>query len=219
MLTNYDRFARLGLKMNPFGTLLPDDWMNIAIMPPQLETLLAQGVKNIQLLGDKGRGKSTLLRLLVRHFQAQGERIAYEYLPYGKRHFETRLHDLDTFALDEAQRLWWHERARLIIRTRKKRLLLGSHMDYSRLIPLETLHVAQLTDMPHIKRILTRRIAYFSVHTPQIDFTDDAVEVLWLRFKDDLRSMDAFLYTLFQRLESPISLTAALLWRADDKLT
>ncbi|RMG76082.1 MAG: hypothetical protein D6711_04995 [Chloroflexi bacterium] len=217
MLTNYNRFTRLGLKMNPFGTLTHQDWLNITIIPPRLEALLAQGAQNIQLLGDKGRGKSTLLRAIVHYLKGQGDRIAYEYLPVGQRRFYTQLSHLDTFALDEAQRLWWHERARLRLYTRHKRLLLGSHVDYSRWFPLYTLHVAELTDLEHVRRILTRRIAYFSLDTPLIHLTDDAIESLWIHFQDDLRSMDAFLYDVFQRIDAPTSIDAVFLWGTHDK--
>ena len=74
----------LGLRKNPFGALTPEEWVAVTVPPPILQTVLLDGFEHLQIIGDKGRGKSTTLRWLCHHFQSQGCKVAYERLPRWK---------------------------------------------------------------------------------------------------------------------------------------
>lgn len=217
MLGDHGRFQRLGLKRNPFGTLTDAEQLEAIVTPPAIDQLRANGIVNWQILGDRGRGKSTTLRLLMHHLTLDGVRIAYESVPIGDRTYKTETHHLDAFALDEAQRLNILERRRLFRFARTRPLLIGSHADFSgwfaaRNLSLNTVYAAKLTDRAHIETILSRRLAMFTLPgNAPMQFTPEAIDYLWQRFRDDIRSMEHHLYRVFQRIETAQSITVQAL--------
>ena len=143
-------FPHIGYRRNPFGALTDEEWMAIAVMPPTIEGILAAGFEHLQILGPMGIGKSTTLLALQAEFQNQNlqckdaeaqrkesvesaksavEKITYEYLPEGQRHFVTDTSELDLFLLDEAQRLNWWQRRKLLKAASHLQLVFSSHED------------------------------------------------------------------------------------------
>src|SRR5574341_106883 len=112
MVHTFFPFHRLNLTRNPFGSLAPEEWAEIVILPREVIEAVEAGCKYFQIVGEKGRGKTSVLlglkRLLVRK-GIPGAAIAYERIPEGGRHFHTALDGLEWFLLDEAQRLGWWE--------------------------------------------------------------------------------------------------------------
>ncbi len=119
MTNPYFPFRALGFCCNPFRALMPDEWAAVAVLPEPVIEVLERGFQHLQIRGRKGRGKSTTLHGLIDHFEEAGLRVAYERLPRGQHHFLTDTSDLDMFFLDEAQRLNWAERWRLVRAVRR----------------------------------------------------------------------------------------------------
>lgn len=213
-------FNALGLERNPFGALTDEEWVTAAVLPPSVEAARAAGFEHMQVIGQRGRGKSTILRALVAFFEEQGERVAYERLPQGQARFYTDLHTLDRFALDEAQRLGWRARRDLQQAARGGlRLILGSHTSHHwsfarQRLPLLTIRLHDDCSPAHLAAVLDRRLALCARDGgPLVSVTPDAIEWLWQRFGSDLRGVEFFLYEVFQALDSPGPLTADTLNR------
>ena len=161
-------FTRLGLSRNPFGTLSEADWLAITVPPPALEVALKSGFDHLQIIGEKGRGKTTALHWLVAHFQQQGETVAYERLPEGCKDYLTDTQPLDLFALDEAQRLGFFAKRRLLKLAKRMPLILGNHVDYrrdfaKRGMTLMTIELDNHLTQEQLTAILQRRLDYFSL--------------------------------------------------------
>ena len=125
--TNIFRFTRLGLRSNPFRVLTADEWADVAVVPDAIEVAFING-EHLLILGKRGRGKSTLLRTLIRRLQWQHLHVAYERLPSGKWRYDANIKELDAFAPDEAQRLALWEWPALLNRVRDgMRLIMGNH--------------------------------------------------------------------------------------------
>jgi hypothetical protein len=211
-------YEKLGFSGNPFRVLTDDEWADIAVLPDDIQSVLESGA-HLQIMGQMGRGKSTTLRGINRKLQRQGLRAEFEYIPQHHHRFKTTLSTIpDVFLLDEAQRLWWWERARLLgtIRQHDIRLMVSSHADLTMWfewwrLPLTTISVETMSP-DQLARALNQRLNFFRIGTDQTtSFTDDAVEWLESQFGSDRRAMERFLYEVFQSLQSPQSITADLL--------
>src|SRR5262249_26539331 len=105
---SYFPFHALGFRSNPFRALTDEEWAEIVVLPPELAAAAAEAEArggHLQILGDRGRGKTSALLGLAAAQRQAGKRAAYEYLPEGRDSFRTALAGLDVFLLDEAQRL------------------------------------------------------------------------------------------------------------------
>jgi len=145
-LERFFLFDRLGLRRNPFGTLTDEEWADIAIIPQEIQSAFDAG-HHLQILGPRGRGKSTILRSLIRRIAWQQKQSAYVHLQRWQGHYHSDIRELDAFALDEAQRLllwrWWP----LLHRAQGGlRLIIGSHRDDRWLFSLFGLHVQTYWD-------------------------------------------------------------------------
>ncbi len=210
-------FQRLGLRRNPFGSLTQADEDALLLPIPEIETWL-QSSDSLQLMGEKGRGKTSLLRATLHRITQQGQRFAYESLPEGQRHLSTPLNGLDGVALDEAQRLTAWQKHRLFWQMRGRRLLITTHDDLSvwfRLygLPYRTVHVAQFITSARMAEMLTRRIQFFAHEAggPHVFLSDEAGAWLWARYGDDVRGTEQALYEVFQTMQTPGPITADLL--------
>ena len=127
------RFEQIGYRRNPFGSLTPDEWEVIALPHPDLLPYIDDSTVHLQVIGEKGRGKTSALRAVQFASEEAGLKTVFERLPIGKHHFYSSLMGVDVFLLDEAQRLYPWEILRLIknIRRHQVRLVVGNHIDYS----------------------------------------------------------------------------------------
>jgi hypothetical protein len=161
----YFPFHALGFCCNPFRALTDDEWAQIALLPANVDAIMRNGFKHLQILGNPGYGKTTILLALAARFRTDGKRIEYEYLPEGQSYFTTDCNALAVFLLDEAQRLTPSERERLVSIATRTQLIIASHED---LTPLFASHQHALTsvqienlDTDVLRAILSRRLDYF----------------------------------------------------------
>lgn len=210
MSERYFPFTRLGYRCNPFRVATKEEFGALGVLPEGIRPLLEGTASNLQLLGERGRGKTSILLRLLAHFREEGINVAYEYLPPGQRAYSSALDDLDLLLLDEFQRLGRRARAKLILRARSRDraglwLIISSHVDAAAAFqsfnkPLETLHLSSL-GKSHARKVLERRQEYFSLPDgATARLSDDAFDLLWERYGDDLRAIEAALYEAFQQL-------------------
>ncbi len=221
----YFYFHKLGYRRNPFGALTADEWANVAVLPTAVAPLLQPFTGNWQLLGPMGSGKTTSLLGLQVHLAAQGLRVTYEYLPEGQNCFVTGPDGWDVFLLDEAQRLKWRERRRLMqaVKNGRYRLIVSSHEDLTPLfarwrLPLTSVSLAATVSPAHYREVLNRRLAYFALPgMERVTLGETAVRFLFDTFGQNLRAAEYFLYEVWQRQETVTELSAeqlAALWQA-----
>lgn len=215
--TIYDKFfplQKLGLRKNPFGVLTLDEIAHVMAPPPIIYQVLEAGFDHLQIIGERGRGKSMTLHWLCHHFQSLGHRVAYERLPRWQFHYVTDILDLDCFALDEAQRLFIFHQHQLFRQAQGKRLLIGTHISWERAFrrygqQVTTIHIGDHTNRDHIQHILDKRLAFFSTDKGvQIYFDDSAIDYLWHRWGDNLRGIEYFLYHVLQKRREVGAITA-----------
>lgn len=210
------RFQRLGLRRNPFGSLTEAEEDALLLPVPEIHEW-ATMPESLQLMGAKGRGKTSLLRATLHQITAQGQHFGYESLPEGQSRLTGTLDGLDGFALDEAQRLSWPQKHRLFWHIRPRRLLVTTHDDLSlwfRLygLPYRTVQVAQFITPSRVQEMIRRRIAFFALEGgPLVDLSEEAFAELWRRFGDDVRGAEQALYEVFQRVQVPGTLSAEAL--------
>lgn len=204
-------FRKIGYRRNPFGALTAEEWAAVAVLPPQAAQALATGFAHLQLLGPMGVGKSTALLAVQEVFRQAGRRTTVEYLPLGKRRFDTETAVLDVFLLDEAQRLSWRQRRRLVsgVGNGRLQIVLSSHEDLTRVfaqkgLVLTSVDLAGEMTVDWITAVLDRRLSYFALpDQPRAILSDAAVYYLYQRFGNNLRQMEYFLYEVWQRLDTP----------------
>lgn len=216
----YDKFFplhKLGLVKNPFGALTREEWVLVAVPPPAVQAIVSSGFEHLQIIGDKGRGKSTTLHWLCHHFEMQGQSVFYERLPHWHFNYHTDISKLDCFALDEAQRLWFWNQRRLFREAQGKRLIIGTHHSWERTFrrygwQLTTVHIGNQTTREHIQHILDQRLAVFGTGKgTQVYFDESAIDYLWERWGNNLRGMEYLLYHVIQKRQDIGAITSAYL--------
>ncbi|MBC8140099.1 MAG: hypothetical protein H7Y38_01520 [Armatimonadetes bacterium] len=204
-----------GFSANPFRALSDAEWESDAIIPIEAQGVL-QSAAHVQILGDAGRGKSSLLRAIVREARNAGSVAVYEYLPHDAIGYRSDVPSGAWFCLDEAQRLPHKERKRLLTqgRERRHRLIIASHEDLSAWfestgMSLVSLNLGNL-GAAHFAAVLENRLAFFvRPFTPHATFAPDALTWLHNRFGSDLRGAERFLYEYFAaHIRAPITITA-----------
>ncbi|MCI0710801.1 MAG: hypothetical protein L0154_11630 [Chloroflexi bacterium] len=215
-MPDFLRFQRLGFSCNPFRVLTNEEWAILSVIPSPILDIIDNTNHHLQLIGDIGRGKTTLLLGIYSHFQQCGVDASYEYIPEGQRHFKTRQLP-DVFLLDEVQRLTWRERRRLFKQVAQgARLIFSTHRDMQngfqrRGLALEIIDVKSLYDGQILLEMWQRRLDHFRTGDSPVCLTTDGVEFLLDVFRNDRRSMERFLYEAFQVLETPQPLNRAYL--------
>ena len=210
----YFPFHALGYQCNPFRAVSDEEWAALAVLPESIEAV--KDAPYLQLLGDKGHGKTTLLLALAAYFKSLDLRTAYEHLEVGQERFTTPLrsdefirHRLDAFLLDEAQRLTRAERERLL-RANLPRLVVAGHEDLSLLfnrfrLPLVTVRL-DTCSLAHVAAVVARRLGFFGLPTVEgassrVSISPQALAYLHDAFGADLRHIEAALYEGFETLK------------------
>ncbi len=207
MNNSYFPFQALGYQCNPFRAVTNEEWVRLAVLHPQVEAALAAGFEHLQVLGEKGHGKTTTLLAIEAHFKAKGQRTAYEHLEVDEYRYTTQLEALDLFCLDEAQRLTPVERVRLLetlLKEKSLHVVLGSHEDFGpafarRGLTLTTLQF-ETVPLAQVEAVVGRRLSYFALapDQPTVKPTSEAIAALYARFGADMRKIEQALYEAYQ---------------------
>ena len=192
-------FAHLNLRRNPFGEVEPTELAELAVVDVQRHVRrLSRPGYAVQFLGEQGRGKTTRLVAVRRHFPD----APYVLIGEGER---PRIPVGHPLFVDEIQRFSSWRRRRLF--RRPVSLALGTHEDVSAELAragfdVETVEVGGSADAGRLCEIAGRRIEAARRgpgRVPQLG--RETAQALIDRFGDDLRTIQARLYDVFQRLE------------------
>lgn len=212
MAKSLTHMRELGYWLNPFCTLTDEQWVEIGYLHPLLVAGVESG-RNLQLLGAKGAGKTTALRLIAERLEDDGLKVMYEYLPEGQRYFVSETAGLDVFILDEAQRLSWWQRRRLWRVGGDMRLIVSSHEDVGRWLhePL-TMDVEQVHTVAHWRQMIGRRLAYFArPDVARVMLSEEAIAYLHGRFAPDFRAAEFFLYEVWEGVDEVVVVDVEML--------
>lgn len=194
-------FAHLNLRRNPFGELDLASWAGLAVVDvDRLVTRLDQPGYAVQLMGDKGRGKTTHLLAIQRRFP----HAPYVHVGEDSRARRPRIPHGHPLLVDEIQRLSPRRRRRVY--GRRVSLVVGTHEDFRAELrragfDVETVDVGGALDAPRLREILNRRIEAARRgpgRLPQV--TIRTAHAMIDRFGDDVRAIQGHLYDLFQTL-------------------
>ncbi len=192
-------YAHLNLCRNPFGELTRSQRASVAIVDPtRWIEKLADRWFAVQFIGEAGRGKTTHLLAIYRHFPdspylhiAEGEKPA---IPRGRPLF-----------LDEVQRLPARRRRREF--GRGGPLVLGTHEDVASELrgmgyDVETIEVAAQTSPERIADVIDRRIESARRSPgPLPGVCTATIARLFEEYGDNVRGMEHHLYEVFQNLK------------------
>lgn len=190
--------SHLNLQVNPFGECTVEDRIATATVDcDQWTDWLSTDQHALQFIGDSGRGKSTHLLALSKHFATSH----YLYIPPGSRC--TRIPPGRPLLVDEAQRLLPWKRWRLL--RRRIPLVLGTHRDLSGPLSragyaVRTVDLNNANDPMRLAKILNRRIEFARLRPgaiPNITVTD--ATVLFDRFGSNIRGAEHYLYQQVQQ--------------------
>ena len=154
----------------------------------------------LQVTGACGRGKTTHLLALREHFPD----VPYRHYPEGGP--RPHVPSAPLLFLDETQRLSKRTRQRLF--RRPASFVIGTHEDHRAELERAGLdHCAvELRGLSpqRLSAILERRIEAARRSSGAVpSFDTQSVQLLIDRFGDDVRSIESYLYEIFQRLETP----------------
>ncbi len=197
-------FAHLNLRRNPFGELPLEDWPALTVLDvDRLLATLRSPPRCVQLLGDKGRGKTTHLLLLRARLAPEAPYVHFPEdapappVPEGE----------PILFLDETQRLSRRQRARLFAETLRRgaALAIGTHEDHRAELtraglPVESHHVGDCSP-GRLEAIIASRIEAARRGPGELPRVGEAaVARLVDRFGDDVRGATFHLYEVFQTL-------------------
>lgn len=190
-------FAHINLCFNPFGELDKTDRSYLAVVNlDNLPILLNKSGQAIQFVADHGRGKSTHLIALHQQFA----QAPYVQLHAGSRPSFTAS---DLCFIDSIENLSFFKR--LKVYRKMGSLALTTHRNLSLELSLAgyqvtTISVA-LTDTHTLQQVFNRRIEHARRNAGPVPVLDlHHIQKLQKRFSDDIRSMEHYLYNIFQSL-------------------
>ncbi len=206
----------LGYRGNPFGTLTRAEWASLAVLTAEIEAALDSGAFHLQMIGEKGHGKTSTLMALEARFRHEGAAVTYERVPAGSDRFHADLAGLDVLLLDEVQRLRRSERRRLRrAALAGLRLIIGTHEDLRpvmarRGVPLTSICLHTLP-FDHIRRIIDDRLAFFALPgaAARVTVPDDVLRQLLAEEHDSIRAVQDRLYHAFNAVGEPRPLLRA----------
>jgi len=193
-------FAHLNLTRNPFGELSLEERGTLVVS--RLECFvpsLRQPCFALQVLGKCGRGKTSHLLSLRRHFPTA------PYVHYPEDGPRPHVPQAPLLFLDETQR--YKSRDLKNILKQNASFVIGTHQDHTNLFKTlglkhYTLHLKGLKP-EHLAEILRRRLeASRRGSGPIPTLETDVIHRLIHSFGDDIRAIEAYLYEIFQGLET-----------------
>jgi hypothetical protein len=191
-------FVHLNLRRNPFGELEPAQRAALAVVRvDRFVRRLKRPGYAVQFIGHQGRGKTTHLLAVRRHFP----HAAYVQICEDQRPRIPHGHPL---LIDEIQRLPRWRRRRVY--RRGVSLAVGTHEDASSELvragfEVDSVYPAELLDLQRLHQILNRRIEWARRRPgplPRVKLR--TARLLIDRFGDDVRAIELYLYDLFQDL-------------------
>jgi hypothetical protein len=198
-------FIHLNLRRNPFGDFDAEARTQLANVElgsalEHLRTSSQSRVSALQIIGQKGYGKTTHLLSIATHFPA----AVYIHIPEGEHVVIPAAGE--PLLIDEAQRLTLWQRFR-VFRSRRT-LVLGTHRDFTQHLKwagraVLTLDAARHTTPERIEQILNDRIRSVRRSSASIPVVTSATaQKLYALYGHDLRSIQHHLYDVFQNLGS-----------------
>ncbi len=191
-------YAHLNLRVNPFGEVPFEQRGALAIVDVRhlVESLSRPGFA-AQFMGGMGRGKTTHMLALREHFP----NAPYYYFAEGAP--IPAIVEAPLLFLDETQRLPRRVRAQLFRCAAS--FVIGTHADHSSEfrkagLRYETVRIQGLS-VEHLQAIIDRRIEWARRGPgPVPRVAPAATRALLRRFGDDVRSIEIYLYDIFQSL-------------------
>jgi hypothetical protein len=198
-------FIHLNLRRNPFGDFDAEARTQLANVElgsalEHLRTSSQSRVSALQIIGQKGYGKTTHLLSIATHFPA----AVYIHIPEGEHVVIPAAGE--PLLIDEAQRLTLWQRFR-VFRSRRT-LVLGTHRDFTQHLKwagraVLTLDAARHTTPERIEQILNDRIRSVRRSSGSIPVVTSATaQKLFALYGHDLRRIQHHLYDVFQNLGS-----------------
>lgn len=194
-------FFHLNLRRNPFGELTAAERTKLAIVEfdAALQHLtLPRSV--IQVVGEKGFGKTTHLLALAAHFTEN----VFVYIPEGKRVAIPA--EGEPLFIDEAQRMTFLQRWQTF--RSQRRLILGTHTNFEQTMrragrSVLTIAADQFTDASRVQNLLNARIEFARRDMGPIPGISQATAAeLFRQFGSDIRGIEHSMYLTFQGLRN-----------------
>ena len=190
MTSRFFPFHDLGFRCNPFRALTREEWSQIAVVPQAIEEAIEGDFSHLQIIGNQGSGKTSALLALKKRFKDQGHKVQYCYLPPGQTKLPGTWPVGEILLIDEMQRLTQNQRLRVVKKVAPMyeaglRLIFSSHEDLSP-----------------------------EGESARASLTEEAYGWLGETFADDLRSLEDFLYEVFQRRQFESVISVEVLRRA-----
>ena len=207
---------RLGYRCNPFRALTREEWQDLTLLPTTLRNQLNDWPTIVQIIGDQGRGKTSTLLAIKRHWLLRDINVVYEYIPPGKKRYQEDLTNIQVYLLDEAQRLGsrrWRDLIQQVARpdSYPSRIVFSSHVDLFEMNAnaKQEIHTIHL-DTPSkgfVKAMIKRRLEYFERPGRHgVRLSSKANDLLIAHCSSDLRLLERILYEIYQTWghETPI---------------
>ena len=197
-----------GYRCNPFRALTQQEWHELALLAPNFLPLLAQHVQLVQVLGEKGYGKTSLMMALMRHLEEQEDEVRYVYIRPGRQSIPSKSTQVATLLVDEAQRISSRAIHDLLSSLQSKahplqRLILSSHVDLSESADKHNLEIASFNlpaySFGFVKQIIQARLQHFRMPGEQaVNLSPSALKALFEHSNGNLRELEKMLYEIFQ---------------------
>ena len=191
-------FEHLNLTQNPFGRLNHIDQHELAVVElGSLAEQLKQPRVAIQFVADHGRGKTTHLKALHQQFATAPY---LQIVPGMKAEYQkARIHFIDSIEnLSSRERKALYKKCDSLAYTTHKNMKFELWRNGFTVISVKV----STLDPQTIQSIFERRINACRRNTGAVPRVSHA-DIKWLlqQFKDDIRTMESYLYDIFQRLE------------------
>lgn len=192
-------FEHLNLRRNPFAAVSLEEHAQLAVADVNDHVrYLGEPGRVLEFTGQRGRGKTTHLLAIRRHFPHA------PYLRVSRDPNKLKSVTGAVIFVDEAQFLTDHQARRLF--DTDSSYAVSTHTDITRFYERAGLRHRSVAveglDRQRLARIVDRRLKWARRDDDEIPrINNDALDALIERHGDNLRSIEEHLYEVFQRLE------------------